>query len=122
VINSVMFFVNLCSKIRSTSKGSTHEKGTHLQMNMNPEGTGYDKKSCGLANNIQMTWDNLEIRWHCIQLQRVLHWLLQLTQKISHKGALARSKLNQVLMVGLTHLMPQTHPPSASQHSLAWVV
>jgi hypothetical protein len=54
VINSVMFFVNPSSEIRSISKGSTHEKGTHLQMNMNPEGTGYDKKSCGLADNIQM--------------------------------------------------------------------
>jgi hypothetical protein len=54
VINSVMFFVNPSSKIRSTSKGSTHEEGTHLQMNMNPEDTGYDKKSWGLANNIQM--------------------------------------------------------------------
>jgi hypothetical protein len=41
------------------------------------------------------------------------------SEKISHEGALARSKLNQVRMVGLTHLMRQPNPPSASRHSLA---
>jgi hypothetical protein len=33
------------------------------------------------------------------------------SEKISHEGAPARSKLNQVHMVGLAHLMPQTHAP-----------